>query len=240
MIDKGKGVVVFAYNFIHRKTQDFIVRLFAEGIPIRSIVAADPVKLNIPASVNRTKIRHTGSVHPSKLARAMRIEYVVMPHTGEKIVNYLDTLKPEIGIISGARILKSPVISKFSKGVINFHPGLIPEARGLDALLWGIHENIPLGVTSHLIDHRVDAGHVLERRKIELYLDDTIYDLSERLYEVQLDMIINAVTLADEGRFIKTDYSKSKFNRKMPACQEKETINKLPVYLENFKAFSDV
>ena len=234
MADSSKGVVVFAYNFVHRKTQDFLFRLFAEGIPIRSIIAADPVKLNIPPSSIRTKIRHTGSIHPKQVAEAIGAEYVVMAHQGEEIENYLAELQPEIGIISGARILKNPVISKFSKGIINYHPGLIPEARGLDALLWGINDGVPLGVTSHLIDSRVDAGLLLEKREIKLFKDDTLFDLSERLYEVQLDMLKEAVERTEKGETIEIDYSETGYNRKMPEDLEKTIEAKLPAYLEKF------
>lgn len=234
MYDLSKGVVVFAYNFVHRKTQDFIFRLHAEGIPIRSIIAADPVKLSIPPSSIRTKVRHAGSMHPKKVAEAIGVEYVVMAHKGQEIEAYLELLQPEVGIISGARILGFPVISKFSRGIINFHPGLIPEARGLDALLWGINNGIRLGVTSHLIDSRVDAGLLLEKRKIDLYKDDTLFDLSERLYEVQLEMIKEAVEFSNKEQYLEVDYTQSQFNRKMPQELEENIESKLPAYLEKF------
>ena len=54
-------------------------------------------------------------------------------------------------------------IKGLSKGIINFHPGLIPEARGLDTPQWCIYDGIPLGVTSHFIDSKVDAGRIIER-----------------------------------------------------------------------------
>ena len=87
-------------------------------------------------------------------------------------------------MIAGARILKRPVIDRFSIGIINFHPGLIPEARGLDALLWSIRGDLPLGVTSHLIDERVDAsseaarqqGLVIAERLREQGLDEVSWD----------------------------------------------------------------
>ena len=41
------SVVVLAYNFPHRKTQDFLFRLFAEGVSVGHVLAADPVKLKV-------------------------------------------------------------------------------------------------------------------------------------------------------------------------------------------------
>lgn len=233
-LSNSTGIVIFAYNFRHRKTQDFIFRLFGEGIPIRGIIAADAIKLKIPASSIRMKIRHSGLLHPEKIAKVIGCDYLVMPHEGDKIEAWLDETQPELGIISGARLLKPQVISKFTKGIINFHPGLIPEARGLDSLLWSINDRIPLGVTSHLIDHRVDAGDILEKRIINIFEDDSLLDLSERLHGLQLDMIKEAIIRAQNGIKISGEYEKSSLNRKMPVRMEKKIEANLKDYLKDF------
>jgi len=225
------SVVVLAYNFPHRKTQDFLFRLFAEGVSVGHVLAADPVKLNVAPSSIRSKLRHGALIEPAKVAKAIGAHYHVVPHQGNQINDLLDAIKPTIGVISGARILKRPVIDRFSTGIINFHPGLIPEVRGLDALFWSISKNVPLGVTSHLIDHQVDAGRLLERREIPLFTDDTIFDLSERLYETQIDMLVAAIERARTGEWEEINYEASGYNRKMPAEREAEIVDLLPAYL---------
>ena len=227
-----KGVVVFAYNFPHRKTQDFLFHLFGCGIKVNHVFAADAVKLDIPPSEVRTKIRHSTPLHPFDVSKAIGAEYHQVPHRGAQINALIEEINSEIGIIAGARILQADVINGFSDGIINFHPGLIPEARGLDALLWSIRNDIPLGVTSHLIDERVDAGKILERRIIDLHEDDTIFDLSERLYETQLEMLPHAIDLAQKALTEEVDFKSGAYNRKMNGDMEKETIAMLPKYLE--------
>ena len=227
-----KGVVVFAYNFPHRKTQDFLFHLFGCGIKVNHVFAADAVKLDISPSEVRTKIRHSTPLHPFDVSKAIGAEYHQVPHQGAQINALIEEINSEIGIIAGARILQADVINGFSDGIINFHPGLIPEARGLDALLWSIRNDIPLGVTSHLIDERVDAGKILERRIIDLHEDDTIFDLSERLYETQLEMLPHAIDLAQKALTEEVDFKSGAYNRKMNGDMEKETIAMLPKYLE--------
>ena len=114
---------------------------------MKAVVAADAVKLNIPPSAIRTKVRRDPGNHPRDTARLLNVPYINTPHSGSEVVGILEELKPDLGVIGGARILNAPVINQFRKGIINFHPGLIPEARGLDALLWSVERNIPLGVT---------------------------------------------------------------------------------------------
>ena len=225
-------VVVFAYNFPHKKTQDFLFRLFASEVRVSHVFAADAVKLDIPPSEVRTKIRHCTPLHPSDVAKAIGAQYHQVTHQGPQINSLIEEINPDIGIIAGARILQADVINGFNNGIINFHPGLIPEARGLDAMLWSIRNDIPLGVTSHLIDERVDAGKILERHTIDLHEDDTIFDLSERLYETQLEMLPSAIDRAQKSMTEDVDFESGAYNRKMSGDMERETIAMLPQYLE--------
>ena len=130
--------------------------------------------------------------------------------------------------------MNSSVISAFNIGIINFHPGLIPETRGLDSLLWSIINDIPIGVTSHLIDARIDAGTVLIKDRLKIYKDDTIYDLSERLYEKQLELLIPSINSILEEKYIDIDYSNSSYNRKMRPELEKDVLRKVKKYIEKY------
>jgi phosphoribosylglycinamide formyltransferase-1 len=224
-------IALLSYNFPHKKTQDFILRVIAEGYKIDVIYAADAVKLNITGSTIKTKINHIGLVHPRKIAENLGIDYIVIPHDSEALSEDIKSRQIDIGLITGARILKEDVINCFRLGVINFHPGVIPDARGLDALLWSIYRKDPIGVTAHLIDKRIDAGGLLEIRKINIYASDTLLDLSERLYEIQLDMIACAIakTVANET-FLLDNYGQ--YNRKMPSELEAQIPLLLKSYLE--------
>lgn len=229
-MEKSYKIGLFAYNFPHKKTRDFIFQLLSEGYEITAILAADPVKLNIPPSVIKTKIRHQGLLHPASIAKRFNIPYHVVKHNSEAAVALTRKYGLNIGIIAGARILKPIIIREFSIGIINYHPGLVPEARGLDAMLWSIHENIPLGITSHIINEEVDGGKILQVLQIPIYKDDTIFDLSERLYEYQLDMIKPSIEAAAEGKGVLLDTGLP-YNKKMPAELELGVLGKVEAYV---------
>jgi phosphoribosylglycinamide formyltransferase-1 len=224
-------VVLFAYNFPHKKTQDFLFHLIAGGHEIEAVLAADPIELKIPPSSIRTKIRHIGLIHPSEIARRIGVPYHVVPHKGPEIEALLERLQPSIGVIAGARILPSAVIGKFTRGIINFHPGLIPEARGLDAMLWSIYRDLPLGVTAHSIDRHVDAGTVLLRKEIPIWPDDELLDTSERLYETQLELLGPAIQALQSGTGTPVDPN-TPHNTKMPPELEREVVEMFPSYRE--------
>lgn len=223
-------VSIFAYNFPHKKTQDFIFKLLAEGYEISEIFAANPVKLNIPKSSIKSKINHLGLTHPEKIARNLGIKYFVVDHDSPVIIEEVAN-KDCIGIIAGARILKPKIIDAFKYGIINFHPGIIPFARGLDALLWSIYNDSPLGVTAHLIDKQIDAGKILNIKEIDIFHDDTILDLSERLYDLQIEMLPDSLERAMSNSYYTLDEYGS-YNRKMEIEKEQVVINEINKYVE--------
>ncbi len=225
-------VALFSYNFPHKKTQDFIYRLVSEGVNIGVIFAADPVKLNIKKSSVKTKINHGALIHPKIIAKNLSIKYVVTKHDDHKLIKKMMG-DIEIGVISGARIIKENIIKLFKKGIINFHPGIIPNARGLDSLLWSILNFEPLGVTAHLIDPKIDAGKILKSEKIPIFKNDSIFEISERLNELQVSMLVDAIFLTMENSYFKlNDYGS--YNKKMDNDLELKAINNLNKYLEKY------
>lgn len=229
---KNIPVSIFAYNFPHKKTQDFIFRILSEGYEISVIYAANPIKLNIPPSSVKSKINHIGLIHPEQIAKRFGIPYMITGHNSEELKSFARA-NSSLAVISGARILKSDVIDCFPLGIINFHPGIIPYARGLDALFWSVYNNKPLGVTAHLIDKHIDAGKILQISELQVQDTDTILDLSERLYELQLDMLGDSINKAinKEGYFL-DDYGN--YNRKMEPELEKKVIEVLPQYVKSY------
>lgn len=221
-------VAVFAYNFPHRKTQDFLFRLFLEKADVALILAADPVELGIPPASVRMKVRGGGGlVHPRMIAERMGWRYEVVEHNSARTVELLRDVRIEAAVISGARILKPHVIEAVPRGIINFHPGILPEGRGLDAMQWAIYEDRPIGVTAHLIDGRVDAGLVLLKRELPIMEDDTLFDLSQRLMDVQSDMLPDALARLAQGITGLESVARGNLHRKMPPELEVQIAERL-------------
>lgn len=196
---KPQRLIVFAYAFPHKKSQEFLIRLALLGIRPAAVVGAPYVKLNLPTRSARISARHADLVPIPELCRALNFTYLEAAHTPEALGGPLEDIKPDLGIVGGSRILKKPVIDPFTHGIINFHPGLLPESRGLDCWLWDILEGRKLGNTSHLIDHRMDAGDMLERRELMTYPDDNLIDLSVRIVESQVAMLGSSIEKAMVG-----------------------------------------
>ena len=192
-------MIIFAYNFHHQKTQDFIFYCQYYGYPIDAVLAANWRDLGFPEGQLRTALHTLGTIHPADLCRRFAIPYHVMDHNSNESIDFLSKTKSEVGLIAGARILSNEVIDQFSKGIINFHPGLIPEVRGLDCTQWTIFDGYRFGVTSHLIDRRIDAGYIIKRIELTEYSDDTVLDLGERLNQGQLQIFSDTIDSVKNG-----------------------------------------
>lgn len=219
---------VFAYNFPHRKTQDFLLRLFIANIPVACVLASNPVKLDVPASTVRTKVRHSAFLNPHEICERFDIPYEVVDHNSSECVDALYRHKPQFGLVAGARILKPRIIDAMPGPIINFHPGKIPDSRGLDAMLWSIYNNVQQTITAHCIDRRVDAGRIIKSYPIPLYKEDTLFDISERLYEGQLEILIEVLRKVPELVIDELPLVPSgKCNKKMPPDLEEKVVQEL-------------
>lgn len=102
----------------------------------------------------------------------------------------------DVGLVVGAGYMRvlSPVFLERFPAVINVHPSLLPEFRGLDAvgqtLAAGAKET---GVTVHFMVEEVDAGPTISQEKVPVRPDDTKESLFERLHPVEHRLLVRAV-----------------------------------------------
>lgn len=223
-----RRLAVFVYDFPHRKSQDILLRCFAEDWSPTLVLAAPRVELPHTAARPRVKVRSDAAMHPRTIAERIGARYCVTAHSAKNIADIVSELEIELGLVAGARILPQSTVDAFPHGIVNLHPGLVPETRGLDALLWAIMADHPAGVTAHRIDHRVDAGDVLLRRTARIYPDDSLAEINLRLYEMQLALLRPALELGHEaGTPVPEGLA---HNRAMTAEQVLEAIEKFPAW----------
>lgn len=184
-------IAVFSYDFEHAKTQAGLFRLFVAGINVSVVFAAPRVEVKSSSTVRLTP-QGMSVLHPRDICDRMGIPYVVIPHA--------DVGGADLGVILGARILPKKVIDRFSIGILNFHPGLLPANRGLGTVLRAVLLGIRQGVTAHLIDEKVDSGRIVLRKTVPIYADDTPMDVSMRLQNKEMEILVDAIRMADLPR----------------------------------------
>lgn len=220
-------VALFAYDFPHRKTHDFILDLLAYGISGLVVLAAPKKALSAFDSTRyfSTTTRPAPPLATEVLCRNLKIPYYRVEHGDTNGIRELrDEHNCRLAIVSGARIIKSEVIKLFAGGVVNFHPGKIPETSGLDAFYYTIRNMAPAGVTTHFIDGRVDAGHFIGFHEVEVALADSCETLVENLYQVQRIALRGFVDIMSADRIASEPIHRPRKNHPMTPDEKRETL----------------
>lgn len=236
MTKRNLRVGVFAYNFKHWKTQEGIRNLCESGFKPALILAADPVQLNFYKSKLRVGPKDLYLKHPSDIADYYEIDYYVTVHNSKETATLVKKYNLDVGIILGARILKPIAFDNFRIGVINMHPGILPQNRGLDNLKWGILNDIPQGVTTHLIDKNIDRGLMITQDVVSLYEDDTLVDLNIRIQNLEQRLMIESLMyLEKNGKIDLKELPKGTYYKSVPPELEKNLMEKFKEYKDKNK-----
>ncbi len=227
---KKLNIALFAYNFPHRKTVDFLDQIYMHGYSISLILAAVAIEIKSPKSFFNFQSKPIkNDIH--YYVKKHSIPYYVVKHNSQKTITLLSKYSINFSIISGARILDRSIIQNIKYGILNFHPGILPQIRGLDSLLWSIYKNKPLGVTAHLINHEIDSGYLVCQQKINISMTDDIYSLKEKIYQLQLDLIpISLNLILRNKKFPKLE--KGQYNSKMEYDIQKQLASNILAYIQ--------
>jgi phosphoribosylglycinamide formyltransferase-1 len=117
------------------------------------------------------------------------------------IGDWLAGIDCELVVLAGyMQLLTDDFIRRFRNRVINVHPALLPSFPGLDAIGQAIaHGARVTGVTVHFVDEGVDTGPILMQRPIELKYTRPVHEVTERIHEIEHQMLPQAIELIADG-----------------------------------------
>lgn len=224
---------VFAYNFEHKKTQEGLVHLFLNRYQVSCILAADPVELKFYQSKIRVTPKGLRFMHPKDIAERLNMPYYVVGHNSAECETLIKRYKLDVGIILGARILSDRIIDSFKIGVLNMHPGLLPQNRGLDNLKWAILNGLKQGVSCHFIDKKIDRGRLIIQKEIPVYKDDTLLDINLRLQNMEQISMIESLRMIESGKNNFPEVEEGNYFGAVPEDLESVLLEKFVEYKNN-------
>ncbi len=98
-------------------------------------------------------------------------------------------------------IIKSPLLSITKKGIINFHPSLLPYNKGKHYNFWTIVEDTPFGVSLHFVDGTIDGGDIIFQETIQKDWTDTGQTLYMRAQKVMFELFCKSYEKIRRGDF---------------------------------------
>ncbi len=98
-------------------------------------------------------------------------EKIIAVHSANspECVEAVQSLKPDLAVLCGTRILKKETLQQIKATVVNIHTGITPEYRGVHGGYWALAQGdaARFGTTLHLVDSGIDTGGVIEQRCVE-------------------------------------------------------------------------
>ena len=157
------------------------IALIMAGANVHGRLMADALKRFEPVVFNQM-----GTPRAEKLQAWLAPDYgpplpPCMPIRDD--VTAADLAPFDYAVNGGWGIIKEPLLSAPKRGWLNAHPGLLPEFRGSDPVLWALSAGAPQGATVHLLDTGLDTGPVLIRRELVGHDARTVLELRLRAIE---------------------------------------------------------
>lgn len=179
-------IALIVANSPHLKTEQIALHLAAVGRNAITIVSVPFITRKPRNPIFQHRPDQYRSVALDELAVGLGLSIV---HTNS--IEEFDPETVDICLMTGGVILPPAFMERAEMRVLNCHPGLIPECRGLDAFKWAILTGQQVGNTLHFIDSRIDLGQILWRSPTPVFRSDTLATFARRHYEAEVRLLAN-------------------------------------------------
>lgn len=112
----------------------------------------------------------------------------------KEFVKKLEDINPDLFVVVAYKILPKSLLSIPKYGAINLHSSLLPKYRGAAPIQRAIlnHEKMT-GVSTFLIEPRVDTGKILEQAQCDINDSDNYGSLSAKLSNIGADLVVSSI-----------------------------------------------
>mgnify|MGYP001166219167 CR=1 FL=1 len=130
------------------------------------------------------------------------IPLVTVPiHRSADVMPHMRGRGLDLVVFGGTRIIRGDILDYPTDGVINSHPGLLPDCRGSASPAWSVYHDIPIGSSTHFCDNGIDTGDILLRREVRVTRGMTYEDLCYHTLVLAGVLMKEALMAYEEGRW---------------------------------------
>jgi len=170
---------------------NLVVLISGSGSNLQAIIdaiAASKLHANIKAVIsNRPDVKGL------QRAGAANIPAITLDHKkfasreefDRRLIQEIDQHQPDLIILAGfMRILTDEFVDHFKGRMLNIHPSLLPEFRGLNTHQRAIEAGVKQhGVTVHYVSNELDGGPLVLQAIIGVTQNDTLETLQQRIHQ---------------------------------------------------------
>ena len=112
----------------------------------------------------------------------------------ELFISSLSQLEADLFVVVAFRMMPKVVWSMPKMGTFNLHASLLPQYRGAAPINWAIiNGESYTGVTTFLIDEKIDTGNILMYEKTEINPNDNAGTLHDKLMLLGKDLVLKTI-----------------------------------------------
>ena len=160
--------------------------------------------------------------------------------------NELTRLNADIFIVVAFRMLPKTIWEIPNYGTINLHGSLLPHYRGAAPINWAvINGESHTGVTTFIIDEKIDTGEILLQEKIKINDGDNAGIIHDKLMTLGAHLILKTIDGFNENKLIprtqtssdktlKTAYKLNRENTKINWNESSQKIRQLVLGLSPY------
>jgi phosphoribosylglycinamide formyltransferase-1 len=117
------------------------------------------------------------------------------------MIDIIDPLEPDLVILAGfMRILSPQFIQRYRNRLINIHPSLLPNYKGLNTHHRAIEDGASVhGASVHYVSDELDSGPVVIQAEVEIMHNDSPEVLASRVLQQEHQIYPLAIKLHIEG-----------------------------------------
>jgi len=109
--------------------------------------------------------------------------YFVDNHNSDDCFSLLQSLNIKCLFNAGTpRKISNRLIEAMPNGILNVHPGLLPQYRGCSAVEWAIYNDEKIGNTAHFMSEGYDTGPIIHSEWYEFPTDSDYQSIRVRVY----------------------------------------------------------
>lgn len=141
-----------------------------------------------------------------------------------EVLYWIQEHQPDIIVLYGCSIVKSPLLELYRNRIVNMHLGLSPYYRGSATNFWPLVNREPecVGVTIHLAEEKVDAGPILAQGRPTPSPYDRCHDLGCKTIIEGVRLLVKSIISYYQGRLhpVPQQQGIGKFYRSKDFCAE--------------------
>lgn len=178
-------------------TPDFAVAsldaIYKAGYEVAAVVTVPDRKVGRGQKVAFSPVKNYALEHNMPLLQPEKLK-------DETFVSALRAINADLFVVVAFRMLPQVVWGMPPMGTFNLHASLLPQYRGAAPINWAIiNGEKETGVTTFMLNERIDEGGLLMQQSTPISPDDTAETLHDRLAAMGAPMVVETIKGLENG-----------------------------------------